>query len=354
MYKRAKLNDIYEDYIVFRELNPIKKSLPQFNEIQSKLGFSHLPRKKENPLDYVKALSYIFQSVRPFQKILYIGDTNMSDGGVIKAFTALRTYQIVGIITQEEKENKIEFEGNIVKSTKWMNMKHILKMVEDNGFHIDYNTVVIIDIDKTFIGARGRNDKAIDNARMDAIISIAKKIFPSFDRETFSQIYSTINAKKFYPLTNDNQDIVSIISIVIYSGAISLKQFEKAFELGIIKNPISFFGSCKIKNELLENIVENVKNNIKMKNPTPFPTFRNEEFKSTIERMDFLTDNTPKEKLLKEEIMITKEVYEVGEIAKMNKAVVFGVSDKPILSSVPKVYSLLKPIYEKETKLYPV
>ncbi len=354
MYKRVKLNDIYENYIVFRELNPVKKSLPQFDEIRSKLGFSYLPRKKENPPDYVKALSYIFQSIRPFQKILYIGDTEMSDGGVIKAFTELGTYQVAGIITQEKKENKVEFEENIVKNTKWSNLKHILEEIKDIGFHIDYSTVVVIDIDKTFIGARGRNDKAIDNARMDAVISIAKKIFPSFDRGNFSQIYSKINTKKFYSLTNDNQDIVSIASIIIYSGAIDLRQFEKDFELGMIKGPLSLFKRCRIKNELLKNIVASIRKNIEMGNPTPFPTFRKEEFRSTIGRMDFLTDDVSEERLLKEEIMATKEVYEIGEIAKMNRAVVFGVSDKPTLSSVPETHSFLKPIYEEMMKLYPI
>ena len=72
----------------------------------------------------------------------------------------------------------------------------------------------------------------------------------------------------------------------------------------------------------------------------------------TIARADFLPDETPIAKLLSEEITITGEVYHLALMLKKRGVVVFGVSDKPALSTMPEEGSGLLPVYEKTMKIY--
>jgi hypothetical protein len=345
MYRRGKLNTIFEDNIVFRELNPINKALPQFEEIKQVLHLDTLPRKKD--ILYAKVLSYIFKSMRDFKKILYIGDTLMSDGSVIRNLAQNREFQVAGIITREGEKEKLESDGEILLNTRWQKLPDAVKILENSGFSIDKKTVLVIDIDKTAIGARGRNDGAIDRARMDAIFQIASDIFGSIDRKNFFGIYSRVNRKDLFHITADNQDIVSIVSILVYGGAINFSQLEE------LHNGEEVLRKC-IKNTggRLKDVTLSVYKNIKNGNPTPFPMFRKAEFEKTIKRMDFLSDDVSVSDLLTKEITTTEEVFDCATRAKDRGGLVFGVSDKPALSTIPCPDTDLPPIYEKEMKIF--
>lgn len=352
MYKRDKINTIFEDYIVFRELNPVKKELSSFSKFKETLGLNFLPRKKDP--EYARVLSLLFKEIGEFKKIIYFGDTMLNDGGVIANLTNLKEYRVFGIITEEKEKDFITVKGNIILNTKWRNLFSILEILEKKGFLIDRETVVVIDIDKTLIGARGRNNKAIDRARMDAILSIMNDTFESVDIERFEYIYSRLNRRSLHPFTGDNQDIVSIMSIVFYGDYYALGRFIREFYIGKWIEPFEFLTSITVsKNSTVYDLLEEVKENLKNKNPTAFPTFRKREFEFTIKRMDFLPDKAEVRKLLNEEILITKEVYEVGKFAKERGALVFGLSDKPELSSIPDNGEDYPAIYSKKAKLFP-
>jgi len=214
-------------------------------------------------------------------------------------------------------------------------------------------TVVIIDIDKTLIGARGRNDRALDKARMDAIISLAGEIFGEIDIDRFEFVYSEMNKKNMHPFTQDNQDTVAIMSIVFYGDYYNLERFIKEFYDVKWANPLDFLNFINIsKEDKAFEFVEEVKENLRMQHPTSFPTFRKRELYYTLNRMDFLPDETDVNDLINEEIMITKEVFEIGFLAKSKGSLVFGLSDKPELSSIPEDKSG-EPIYLKRAKIFP-
>ena len=352
MYKRDKLNTIFEDYIVFRELNPLKKGLPSFSELKKQLKLDFLPRKKD--IEYAKVLTSLFKKIGDFEKVIYFGDTYLNDGSVIKNLTELDEYKVFGVITEEREQDYIKFKGNVILNTKWRNLLPILEILERRGFLLDEKTIVVIDIDKTFIGARGRNNKAIDKARMDAIKSIIEDTLGEIEEDRFDYIYSRLNRRNLHPFTGDNQDIVAIMSIIFYGDYYALGRFIREFYAGKWREPLEFFNAITISpNEKTYKLLEEVKENLSKRNPTAFPTFREREFSCTIKRIDFLPDESDVGKLLKEEILITREVYEVGLIAKKKGALVFGLSDKPELSSISKGRDKSTSIHLKQAKIFP-
>ncbi len=344
LYRRGRLSDFFENNIVFRELEPVNKNLPGFSVLKGKLGLRILPRKKDK--EYVKVLSEMFRAAGSFSKIIYIGDTLMSDLSVINNFAESGLFKTIGIITREGEVDGFEENENYIFSGSWANLPDVLAHIENKFFSVDKSTVVIIDIDKTAIGARGRNEKAIDRARMDAIFMLAKKAFKDISAEEFLSIYDKVNKREFFSVTEDNQDFVSILSMLVYGGALGLA------DLRIAQSILNLLKSIKTKNSVLLEYAETVLQNVKAQNPTAFPQFRKAEFEKTITRMDFMQDETPVGTLLSEEITITGEVYDAALDLKSRGALVFGVSDKPGLSSIPQEGSTLPPIYEKAMKIY--
>ena len=352
MYKRDNLNTIFENYIVFRELNPLREELPSFSELKKQLKLDFLPRKKDP--EYAKVLSFLFKKIGDFEKVIYFGDTYLNDGSVIKNLTELNEYKVFGVITEEREQDYIKFKGNMILNTKWRNLLPILEILEKRDLLLDEKTIVVIDIDKTFIGARGRNNKAIDKARTDAITSIIKDALGEIEEDRFDYIYSRLNRRSLHSFTGDNQDIVAIMSILFYGDYYALGRFIREFYAGNWREPLEFFNTITIPpNDKAYKLLEEVKENLLKKNPTAFPTFREKEFNCTIKRMDFLPDVSDARKLLNEEILITKEVYDVGLIAKKKGAIVFGLSDKPELSSIPKGRKKSTAIYLKQAKIFP-
>ena len=244
-------------------------------------------------------------------------------------------------------------EDNIVINNYWENLKNIFNELNIN---FDKKTFIIADIDKTLIGARGRNDLSIDKARFDAIREVSKKYIKDFNEELFFSIYKFLNRKEFHIFTEDNQDIVTLLAIAFNLNLYSFKKFIYEFENGIWKDKISFFEKILYLNRDENEFIEIIKECLyKMKNndPTPFLEFRYKEFEATIKRIDFLSDETEIEKLLSEEILITKEVYQILIDGKENGATIFGLSDKPEASTMPKENSKLPPIYIKKFKIFP-
>jgi hypothetical protein len=69
--------------------------------------------------------------------------------------------------------------------------------------------------------------------------------------------------------------------------------------------------------------------------PTPFKAFRRNEYRATASRMGCAPDDTPLEKMLAEEIMLTQEVRSLALEWKAQGALLFGLSDKPDEASLP-------------------
>jgi hypothetical protein len=76
--------------------------------------------------------------------------------------------------------------------------------------------------------------------------------------------------------------------------------------------------------------------NLQRGDPTPFKSFRYREYEETVARMDSLPAETDLEKLLAEEIVITREIVDLARFLQERGVLLFGLSDKPDEASIPK------------------
>jgi len=86
----------------------------------------------------------------------------------------------------------------------------------------------------------------------------------------------------------------------------------------------------------LRPIHAEVFSNLRQGDPTPFKSFRYREYECTVARMNALPDNTSRERLLAEEITITREVADAAHKLRECGALLFGLSDKPDEASLPR------------------
>ncbi len=338
--RKGKISDLIGDNIFFRELNPQNPDLIPIDVILFRLNLDRIPRKKDP--EYPKVISCYLNLLGDFDRILFLGDTMLNDRSLAIGFSNLDEYKVFAVITREtQDELKLKREGNILYSNKWSFLRELPDYLARENFLLDEKTAVIIDVDKTLIGARGRNDYAIDLARAEAVFKLLRKggIFMEFNE--FFKLYNRVNSQEFYEITEDNQDIIAFITIAISSGILKkISSVEKTAEI-LISNT---------DNPFLKRIAMEVLENWKSNSPTLFPTFRESEYFTTIEFMDRMRDSTPIEKLLQEEILITGEIY---DLFLNSLSTIIALTDKPERSSLPPDGTNLPPIHRKIAKIYP-
>jgi hypothetical protein len=86
----------------------------------------------------------------------------------------------------------------------------------------------------------------------------------------------------------------------------------------------------------LQEIHRDVYDRVRAGDPTPFKTFRRQEYRATIERMGWMGDDAPVGELLGGEITVTQEVREAASWLTGQGALLFALSDKPDEASVPR------------------
>ena len=176
MTERANLHATLGDFVVYRNLEPADERLQGLLEIWQEIGLSiyRIPRKLEP--DYATAVVHFLDQAqalrfpnRPLKRLLYTGDTVMNDG---KAIANLGQHRpILGVICAERpgEAKKVSVNQGVMTANRWGALKDFVSFVAEEGFPFDEEMAAIIDLDKTAIGARGRNDGAIDAARVEAV-----------------------------------------------------------------------------------------------------------------------------------------------------------------------------------------
>jgi len=69
--------------------------------------------------------------------------------------------------------------------------------------------------------------------------------------------------------------------------------------------------------------------------PTPFKVFRRREYRETAARMGSSAGNMSAQDLLREELVLTAEVWQVAQAWRARGALIFGLSDKPDEAAIP-------------------
>jgi len=369
-FGRVTLADICDDLVIYRQLEPLDKRLPKVKTAQRRVGLTGNPIPRKQEADYAKiALWYAGEAQRvrevstPLQELLFIGDTIYNDG---QAYENMRTVSgwrgscFIGtdVIDEAPKEQTDE-ESGLYMANRWSALGKWAEWLSQQGMSLNEETVVIVDIDKTALGAKGRNDGVIDQARLEgAYETMSALLTQKFDGPAFEHYYRELNRERYHAVTADNQDYIAYICLVLSTGLIgfddligeinagqlsSFDQFIRLVETRMMIRPVNseFFRQAH------DAVIMAVRND----DPTPFKRFRRQEFISTVKRMGQLADDTDADVLLLEEITINNELYELVTWLRKRGCLIICLSDKPDEASCPHphVSPDLPPVHRAET-----
>jgi hypothetical protein len=219
-------------------------------------------------------------------------------------------------------------------------LPEFLRFVERDGFALDEETAVVIDVDKTAIGGRGRNDRVIDQARVDAVQhTVADLLGPSFDQAAFDKAYDTLRQATYHPFTADNQDYLAYICLMLGAGLSELETVVHRIQEGSMHSFADFITEVQGRRSDLARsglipVHDEVWRRFQQGDPTPFKTFRYNEYLTTVACFGDLPGASIEEVLAKR-IVITEEVRQAAIALRERGALTFGVSDKPDEASLP-------------------
>jgi hypothetical protein len=347
MYPRKKISDFLGDRVAYRNLAPADATLPSLKTLWQEVGMEsyRVPRKTE-PV-YADVVYRILQTAQarrgaaPLKRFLFIGDTPMNDGTSAKN---LGQYLFMrGFIANEKPAQPQEstFDGPLMLANRWQALNNFLEWVQKEGFVFDEQTALLLDLDKTTMGPRGRNDKMIDQARITAVRRTVEELLGGgFDETAFRSVYDRLNQLEYHPFTGDNQDYLAYISLMVVGGLYPaerlwddldnrrLSGFHQFVTLCDGRQPQMSAGLLAAHREVTANVAKN--------DPTPFKSFRYREYRATVALMDRLPDDTPPADLMAGEITLTGEVVDITEQLAALGVLTFGLSDKPDEASTPQ------------------
>ncbi|MEJ2607914.1 MAG: hypothetical protein P8Z41_14760 [Anaerolineales bacterium] len=279
------------------------------------------------------------------ERLVYLGDTRSSDGTCFSNLCHAADWPGLAFICAENKEAAgVEIQkldaGTLYLANRWSMLSDFDAYCVDQDLAIDERTAVIVDVDKTALGARGRNDQVINRARLEAVrLTVGDLLGERFDEAAFEAAYDTLNQSAFHGLTADNQDYLAYICLMLGSGLYELEALITEVQAGKWMSFQQFIDGVEARAaELpadLRGIHEQIYANVRRGDPTPFKAFRYNEYRTTLAHMGSLPDGVAVEALLRDEIVLTQELREIALKWQAQGALLFGLSDKPDEASLP-------------------
>ena len=351
-YGRTSMHEFLGDFVVYRNLVPMDERLPPLAEIRPHVGLPAgvIPRKSEP--DYARVLVHTLRRARALgapgtliERLIYVGDTQMNDGTAFVNICRAAGWPGLAFIGADRDRpasvDIVEREGGtLYVANRWAMLPDFDRYCGDRGFPIDKRTAIIVDMDKTAMGARGRNDHVIDRARVEAVRrTVGELLGDDFDPHSFQAAYDRLNQPEFHPFTADNQDYLAYICLILGSGLYALEPVVAEVRAGRLATFRQFLAQVDGRAADLPTGLRPIHRQIVVRvqggDPTPFKAFRYNEYQTTVDRFGQMDDDRPVAELLAQEIVITQEVREVSLAWRDQGALLFGLSDKPDEASIP-------------------
>jgi len=354
-YGRTSLNEFLGERVVYRNLEPADPHLPGLNDLRDTVDIApgKIPRKSET--DYARVIVKLLEQAQELRgirhtikRLLFVGDTQLLDGTAFFNICLAGEWPGIAFIGSENaKPASIEVLPNaagqrLYLANRWAALVDFAGYATSCGFPADESTILILDIDKTALGGRGRNGHVIDRARVQAVQdTVAGLLGAAFDLNAFHTAYDLLNQPEFHPFTADNQDYLAYICLILGSGLYRLEAVVADIRE---KHLVSFEGflarvEARVR-ELpprLADLHADIYANVQKGDPTPFKSFRRNEYLTTIRCFGQLEDSTPVETLLAQEILVTQEVREIALNWQKQGVLILGLSDKPDEAATPTV-----------------
>ena len=348
----ASLHDLFGDLVAFRNLEIADERFSRYAEIARALNLSPLapPRKCDPTYGWVVArllreARALAPSRPPIERVLFIGDTAFNDGAAFASIADAGGWPgvaFIGCETQEaEKLSETRYGDRLIfHANRWGFLPTMDRHCAERGFPIDGRTAVVFDIDKTTLGARGRNDKAIDAARVAAALRTACELLGDcFDKRTFETAYAEFGREPYIGFTRDNQDVLVYLCLVAAAGTFRIPALAAEILSGHADfltfltsiDPSGLPSRLRDEHALVRSCVQHG-------DATPFKSFRRNEYRETVARMKGAADPLVAP-ILESEIVITEEVLRVARMWSERGAVLIGLSDKPDEACYPPANS---------------
>jgi hypothetical protein len=351
-YHRTSVNEFLGDLVVYRNLVPVDPRLPPLGDVRDRVGLPQglIPRKSDSSyarviVELLRAARVLEQPGKSIERLVYLGDTRLNDGTAFANICDAGEWPGLAFIASEDElpahvEVIERAGGSLYLANRWAALFDFDGFCRQRGFALDERTAVIVDLDKTALGARGRNDHVIDRARVEAVRrTVGDLLGDNFDSRDFQMIYERLNQTEFHPFTADNQDYLAYICLILGGGLYQPDSLVDDVRAGRMKSFEQFISEVDGRVEELPAdlrvIHDKIYHLVKRGDPTPFKEFRYNEFQTTIGRMGRLSDDALVEDLLREEIVITQEVREMALRWRSQGALLLGLSDKPDEASIP-------------------
>ena len=343
------LYELWGDRIVYRNLRPQDPRLPSFEELRRELPLRSPYLQRKTDLDYAVVVAELLRRARQLdlpggqvRRLVFIGDTRLLDGSAFHNLCEAGGWPGWAFIGRDEMAaaRSVQIEGRLYLANRWSLLAEFLEFIAGEGFGLDEGTAVVIDMDKTAVGARGRNDTAIDEARLEGVRdTVAGLLGADFDEMSFRAIYGELNRPQYHAFTADNQDYLAYICLMLGAGLYEYATLVRNVQSGALSSFDEFIrGVQGHRTELpsagLRAIHEQVWGYFQAGDPTPFKTFRYNEYLATARRFGGELDEAV-ESALKRRILLTQEVKQAAEMLRGRGALVFGLSDKPDEASLP-------------------
>jgi len=343
-----RLSDLTGDFVAYRSLTPFDARVPGVQKAWRAMG---LPGpavvRKRDPL-YPQAAAWILQQFHSLHApgaqlsdLFLIGDTLGNDGGAYKRLAAATGWPGAAFIGSEDlaARAQTEWRGDIFVSNRWQGLATWLEILRARGFKLDERTVVVVDMDKTALGARGRNNRPIDITRLLGMRRTVAEAMPDAEQDDFAAIYHELNQPRYHDLTGDNQDYLAYISVMVGAGVWDMevvKQRHGAGELNDFGDFIQQTEALSTKfSPNLASLHESVYAAYLQGDPTPFKDFRRNEYRAAVASMGHLPHDAPLEIRLSQEICLTREVWDACRWLAERRALITALSDKPDEACAP-------------------
>jgi hypothetical protein len=352
-YGRTSVSEFLADRIVYRNLDPYDRSLPRMEQIRQATGLPAGSTPRKNEPEYARVIVYLLwycqrqdQPGSKIERLVFVGDTRLLDGTAYANLCQAGGWPGLAFIGSEDRQPaafklaKAEGGQPLYLANRWTALSDFDRFCAAQNQPIGAGSAVVIDLDKTTIGARGRNGQVIDQARLEAVeTTVADLLEATFDPTAFRAVYEPLNQPEFHHFTADNQDYLAYICLILGSGLYSYTGLVDEVQSGRLASFGQFISAVESrKSQLLPQLAQihwEIYQNFQAGDPTPFKTFRRNEYFSTTRRFGCLDDTVPVEKLLQDEIVITQEVRELALEWRKRGALLFGLSDKPDEASLP-------------------
>jgi hypothetical protein len=325
------------DIVLYRDLRPCDSELPTLDDLREPLGLSPdlLPRKRDAA--YGRVLFELLRQAHerrtdlPLVLLLVVGDT-ANDRMMAEHLRTASGLPVLAFIGTEraESEMRMTWEGDTASATQWRLLDEWLNEVvqrfaPDTGALPWTQTALLLDIDKTLLGPRGRNDAAINEVRAEAALHVAREILgPDLDVSRFSATYDELCREEFHTLTLDNQDYVVYITLLVMRGVLTVDDVRRGIADGSLANLALLLAAvdAQVPPEL-QALHAEIRAAHARGDPTIFKAFRYAEFATTVA---WMADGR---------LVLCREVMEMAQRLAERGVLCMAASDKPEQSALP-------------------